>query len=121
MDSHQKDRDKRRFPRLPFKEAVKFQTGEFNSPDGSLSRDLSHGGICLTINEFIPVKGEVILYIQREDEERVVELKGTVAWIKVIPDSERYQVGIEFHDLDESSRREVNRIIVGFNYREKGV
>lgn len=113
MDSHQdKGRDKRRFPRLPFKEAVKFQTGEFSSPDGSLSKDLSRGGICLTVNEFIPVKGEVIVYLQEHKEAQIVELRGIVAWVKILPESERYLIGVEFCDLDESTRREVNRIVV---------
>jgi c-di-GMP-binding flagellar brake protein YcgR len=116
MDSHQdKGRDKRRFPRLPFKEAVKFQIGEFTSPDGSLSKDLSRGGISLTVNEFIPVKGQVIVYLQQHKEAQVVELKGIVAWVKILPESERYQIGVEFCDLDESTRREVNRIVVALD------
>jgi c-di-GMP-binding flagellar brake protein YcgR len=116
MDGSQdKDRDKRRFPRLPFKEAVKFQVGEYTCPDGSLSRDLSRGGICLTVNEFIPVKGQVIVYLQRSGESRLVELKGIVAWVKIIPESERYQIGVEFAELDTSVRREINRIIVSLH------
>jgi c-di-GMP-binding flagellar brake protein YcgR len=116
MDSPQdKGRDKRRFPRLPFKEAVKFQIGEYTCPDGSLSKDISRGGISLTVNEFIPVKGQVVVYLQRNGESRLVELKGVVAWIKIIPESERYQIGVEFCDLDESVRREVNRIVVSLN------
>jgi c-di-GMP-binding flagellar brake protein YcgR len=112
MDSQDKGNDKRRFPRLPFKEAVKFQFGEYNCPDGSLSRDLSRGGICLTVNEFIPVKAQVVVYLQQQGESRLVELKGTVAWVKIIPESDRYQIGVEFGDLDESVRREINRIVV---------
>jgi c-di-GMP-binding flagellar brake protein YcgR len=115
MDNQDKGRDKRRFPRLSFKEAVKFQIGEYTLPDGSLSKDLSRGGISLTVNEFIPVKAPVIVYLQKNEESRVVELRGTVAWVKIIPESERFQIGIQFCDIDESARREVNRIVVALD------
>ena len=116
MDSHQdQDRDKRQFPRLLYKEAVKLQIGEYSCPDGSLSRDLSRGGICLTINEFIPVKARVLVYVQLNRESRVVMLQGFVAWVKIIPESDRYQIGVQFSGLDQSSQREVNRIVVSLN------
>ena len=107
-----KNRDQRKHPRYPFKQAVKFQIGEYSCPDGSLSKDLSRGGICLTVSQFVPVKGIVVLYLQRYHESKVIVVKGTVSWVKMLPDSERYQIGVQFEDLDESVKREVNNIIV---------
>ena len=111
-NQNDKGRDKRQHPRFPFKQAVKFQIGEYTCPDGSLSKDLSRGGICLTVSRFVPVKSSVILYLQRQRESKIIVVKGTISWIKMLPDSERYQVGIHFEGLDESIQREVNRIIV---------
>ena len=107
-----KGREQRQHPRFPFKQAVRFQIGEYNCPNGSLSRDLSRGGISLTVSQFVPVKGTVVLYLQRHQGSKVIVVKGTVSWIKMLPDSERYQVGIHFEGLDESVQREVNSIIV---------
>ncbi len=107
-----KSHNKRQHPRYPFKQAVKFQIGEYNCPDGSLSKDLSRGGICLTVSQFVPVKGSVVLYLQRHQAAKVIVVKGTVSWVKMLPDSERYQVGIHFEGLDEAVQREVNSIIV---------
>jgi c-di-GMP-binding flagellar brake protein YcgR len=116
MDGHhEQSREKRRAPRFPFKAAVKFQIGEYTCPDGSLSRDLSKGGICLTVNEFIPVKKQVVVYLQGANQSRLIELKGVVAWVKEIPESERYLIGVQFCDIDESARKEVNRILVAIN------
>ena len=113
MDSqNDKSLNKRQYPRYPFKQAVKFQIGEFSCPDGCLSRDLSRSGICLTVSQFIPVKGSVILYLQQDQESKVIVVKGTISWIKTLLDSERYQVGIHFEGLDESVQREVNKIVV---------
>lgn len=110
-----KNRDKRQHPRYPFKKAVKYQIGEYSCPDGSLSRDLSRGGICLTVSQFVPVNGSVVLYLQRNQESKVIVVKGTVSWIKMLPDSERYQIGVHFEGLDESVQREVNNIIVSLD------
>ena len=113
MDSlHDKGREKRQFPRFPFKQAVKFRIGEYSCPDGSLSRDLSRGGICLTVNEFVAVKSLVVIYLQLNKESRLIQIQGIVSWVQIIPDSERYQVGIHFAPLEESIKNEVNRIIV---------
>ena len=107
-----KGREKRRFPRFPFKQAVKFRIGEYNCPDGSLSKDLSRGGICLTVNEFLAVKSPVVIYLQLNQESRLIQVHGTVSWIQMIPDSERFYVGIQFDPLEGSVNNEVNRIIV---------
>ena len=116
MEGHpEQSREKRRSPRFPFKAPVKFQIGEYTSPDGSLSKDLSRGGICLTVNEFIPVKKQVVIYLQGTNNSRLIELKGVVAWIKDLPESERFLIGVQFCDIDESARKEVNRIIVAIN------
>lgn len=113
MDNpNDKSREKRQHPRYPFKQAVKFQIGEYSCPDGSLSRDLSRGGICLTVNQFVPVKGSVILYLQEHRQAKIIVVKGTVSWVKMLPDSDRYQVGIQFEHMDESVQREVNSLIV---------
>ncbi len=110
--SYDKHHDKRQYPRHPFKQAVKYQIGEYSCPDGSLSKDLSQGGICLTVSQFVPVKGCVVLYLQRSQESKVIVVKGTVNWIKMLPESDRYQIGVHFEGLDESVQREVNNIIV---------
>lgn len=109
---HDKGREKRQFPRFPFKQAVRYQIGEYNSPDGSLSKDLSRGGICLTVNRFVAVKSNIVIYLQMNKDSRLIQVKGTVSWVKIMPDSERYQVGIQFEPLEESIKNEVNRIIV---------
>ena len=112
MDHEDKARDKRQFPRFPFKQAVKFQTGEYHSPDGSLSRDLSRGGVCLTVNEFVPVKSTVAIHLQLNQESKIVEIKGTVAWVRILPESERYEIGIQFEPLRGPLQSEVNQILI---------
>ena len=58
------------------------------------------------------VKSPVVIYLQLNNESRLVQIQGTVSWVQIMGDSERYQVGIQFDPLDESIKNEVNRIIV---------
>lgn len=110
--SSAKTYDNRQYPRYLFRHAVKYQIGEYSSTEGSLSKDLSCGGICLTVSQFVGVKEPVLIYLQRYDEASVIALKGTVAWIKMLNDSELYQIGIKFDSSDDAIKREVNHIIV---------
>ena len=107
-----KNHENRQYPRYLFKHAVKYQIGEYSITDGSLSRDLSCGGICLTVSQFVGVKEPVLIYLQRHDEAGVIALKGKVAWVKMLADSEQYQIGIKFDSSDDAVKREVNHIIV---------
>ena len=112
MDHDDRARDKRQFPRFPFKQAVKFQTGEYFSPGGSLSRDLSRGGVCLAVNEFVPVKSVVTLHLQLNQESKMIRIKGAVMWVRVLPESERYEIGIQFEPLTDPLQSEVNQILI---------
>ena len=63
---------------------------------GSLSDNMSRGGICLTVKEFIPLNTIVRLQLHFSNPMHVVPAKGRVVWVKEEPQSERFDVGIEF-------------------------
>lgn len=66
----------------------------------------------MTVNQFVPVNGSVVLYLQRNEQTKLTIVKGKVVWVKMLPDSELYQIGVEFQGLDEAVQKEVNSIIV---------
>ncbi len=66
----------------------------------------------MTVNQFVPVNGSVILYLQQDQESKLVVIKGKVTWVKMLPDSDQCQIGVQFQGLDESVQMEVNNIIV---------
>ena len=85
----------RQYSRFPFRESVGYQIGE--APlTGSLSGDISEGGLCLNVHEFIPLNTIVRLQIHVSDPERVLAAQGRVIWVREVPQSERYDVGIQF-------------------------
>lgn len=112
MDSqHDKGREKRQHTRFPFKQGVKFQVGDYSCLEGSLSKDVSSGGICLTVSQFVPIHSTVLLHLQQHLQAKVITLKGMVTWVRIISDSERYQVGVYFQELNESGKKEISKII----------
>lgn len=97
--------ERRRYKRIPFKEAVHFDLSQVENIQsiygGCLSCDLSEGGIRLYFNEFLPKKSPVqVDFVLKNDE--VVNIGSQVVWIQKIPHAEYYQVGLEFIHTKES-------------------
>jgi|SRR3989338_5128799 len=87
--------NKRRFTRIPYKEAVQFRTqGQFES-EVCIACDISEGGIRLNSFRFIPVKEKLALTLP-VDPYNPVDIQSEVVWVQRVPHSEYYQVGLAF-------------------------
>ena len=109
----EKPQEKRQHVRFPFQQPVFINRGEWESEEGSLSGDVSEGGIRLKVNEIIPVGAKLTLEIFLPDESKTTSINGRVMWVSAEPHCERYQVGIQF-DLDplnNPSKSEILRIV----------
>ncbi len=111
----EKQEEKRRNQRVRFQEAVDFQIKDTPHVAGSLACDLSEGGIKINLNDFVPLNTEIDLTLFFNKEPNIITLSGKVVWIRQIPFSERYQLGLEFigNDPDSisESAKEVHRYI----------
>jgi len=87
--------ERRNFERFRLAQPVQCHLNELEPEQGSLSCDISEGGIRLNITHFLPLNTEILLRIKLNSA-RIVECRGRVMWIQRIPFSERYQVGLEF-------------------------
>lgn len=87
--------EKRQFKRIPHREAVRIAFKGLPDQGGSISRDLSEGGIRLDFCRFIPLNTEVVLQIQLTPQ-KTVEETGRVVWIQKMPFMERYRAGMAF-------------------------
>jgi Tfp pilus assembly protein PilZ len=95
LESH--STDKRSFRRHSLKEAVRVQFKDPTETVGSLSCDISEGGVKISCNDFIPLGTEVELQVKLSDLQ-VVYCTGCVVWIQKVPHCDRYQAGLEFTD-----------------------
>ncbi len=111
-----KEEEKRNFQRVNRTQPVRFQLKDPSQFGGSLSCDLSEGGIRVHLNDFMPLNTELTLAIQLADES-MVECPCRVAWVKKNRFSDRYQAGLEFVEAD--SMLDSQRKIHGFLSRQE--
>ena len=102
MEQYPKE-EKRRFVRITFKQPVQFQWKDPVPLGGSLSFDLSEGGIRIRLNDFIPLAAELPLQIQLAIEQ-AVDCIGRVVWIRKVPSSDSYHAGLEFIETESLGR-----------------
>ena len=94
--------DQRQYQRFSFREAVAYQTAGEDPLSGSLSADISQAGVRIRIQEFIPLRTIVHLKIHLTNPLHTVPVKGQVIWVREVPHSENYDVGIRFLEEDHN-------------------
>ena len=108
--------ERRSFHRFHRAQPVWFQLKDPSQFGGSLSCDLSEGGIRVHLRDFIPLNTELTLQIQLADES-IVECPCRVAWVEKNRFNDRYQAGLEFVEAD--SILDSQRKIHGFLSRQE--
>lgn len=71
-----------------------------------LTQDISEGGARITCDTFIPKFSRMLIQLSLYPH-KVLDLVGTIAWSQRIPNSYRYQAGLEFTDINQQNRREI--------------
>jgi c-di-GMP-binding flagellar brake protein YcgR len=101
--------EKRKYTRIAYREAVEYHVlpgpaaPAVQSPPvgGSLSWDLSEGGIRFRAPEFIALNTELALRFIL-DNENPVSLTAKVVWVQQVPHAEQYHLGLEFKKTPEN-------------------
>ena len=87
--------NKRGYKRFHCAEAVEYGDSSYNA-QGSLSSDISLGGIRLTVHQFVPIGAPLKMQINFSHLMRIIHVEGRVVWFKEISYGDSYQIGIEF-------------------------
>ncbi len=77
---------------------------------GSQTIDISSDGAGLLINSFVQVKSEMPVELDVAPSSDPILTMGEVRWIKRIPNSEQYRVGLYFKDLKQNIKSRINRV-----------
>jgi Tfp pilus assembly protein PilZ len=106
------ERERRIFERGSVKAPVRIQFKDPQDFRGSLSADISEGGLQIQIQEFIPLKTELTISMELADNS-VVECVGKVVWVEQLPFSESYKIGLKFVDNQSlyTSRSRINQFL----------
>lgn len=113
MDNFGSAEEKRRYPRLEstlplrYKNLKKMST----SPIGSLTRNISEGGICFESNEFISLACRLVLEISLPTNPKPIKAISKVAWIRRIPSTNQYELGNQFLEMSKEDKTHVMNFV----------
>ena len=73
----------------------------------TLTKDLAEGGLRCLSPMPLPVATQLAVEISLSSEE-LFELRGRTAWLRLIPHSEQFEVGIAFQDISPQNKRRLS-------------
>lgn len=118
-----REKQKRQFIRLKAYHCVKYRPlsgdGQPRIPIPATIKDISGGGLCLRTEEYLPQSTLIELKINFPHIATSISALAKVAWIKQRGKSRRYEVGMQFVEIEESIRKIIDEQIKGVYARLK--
>lgn len=109
MDNISHGEDKRRFKRVDSNLAVQYKNLRKAGvlPTGSVTRNLSEGGVCFKSSEFISLACRLVLEISLPNATKPVKAISKVAWIRKVPSSDQYELGNQFLEITKEDKAQI--------------
>lgn len=76
-------------------------------PAGSVTRNLSEGGVCFKSNKFVSLACRLVVEISLPSSPKPVKAISKVAWIRKIPSSDQYELGNQFLEITKEDRAHI--------------
>jgi len=73
-------------------------------PIGSITRDISEGGISFMTNEFISLACRLVIEITLPTAQRPIKAISKVAWIRKMSSGDQYELGNQFLEISKEDR-----------------
>ena len=97
--------EKRRFQRIDSNLPLRYKNIKTATvPVGSLTKDISEGGIRFKTNEFISLACRLVVEITLPTVQRPVKAISKVAWIRKLSSGEQYELGNQFLEISKEDR-----------------
>ena len=106
--------EKRKFKRVKTHIPVKYRKlreGAGSVGFGSLSRDLSQGGVQFRVEEFISMACGLIVEVDIPMLTRPVKAISKVAWIRKVASGDDYEIGNQFLEISKEDKKHVSEYI----------
>ncbi|HNX82110.1 MAG TPA: PilZ domain-containing protein [Candidatus Omnitrophota bacterium] len=94
--------EKRRFPRIGFKFPLSYKIRGSCEFDQTIANDISCGGLSFVENRFLAPETRLMFEIKILD--KVLHPIGRIAWANQLPHSNRYNLGVEFLEMEMDTR-----------------
>lgn len=102
--------DRRRYKRVSRELPLYYRDSRDKSavPAQSLTADIGEGGISFTSNRFFQLTSHLVVDISLPGLPEPIKAMSKVAWIKKIPLSGQYAVGVHFVDMSKPDKARIS-------------
>ena len=94
--------EKRKFIRILESAEISYRLISKVKLKGTLTKDISKGGLRFTVREFVPKDSILKIKINLKKIPLSFETTGRVKWIRRMPSSERFEIGVEFVEITKN-------------------
>lgn len=106
-----RSRERRRYRRAHCDFPVQFRSfGQGVPAMGGFTRDIAEGGVRFVAHRFIPVATNLTFDMKLSTTRRPLKATSKVAWVRRLPDGDRYEIGLEFNDISDDDKREIRTV-----------
>ena len=81
------------------------------TPLGSLTRNISEGGVCFESNEFISLACRLVVEINLPTVPKPIKAISKVAWIRKTPSGEQYELGNQFLEMAREDKAHITDFV----------
>ncbi len=83
------------------------------APIGSLTKDISEGGVRFKTTEFISLACRLVLEISLPTSPKPVKAISKVAWIHKLPVGDYYEIGNQFLEITKEDKAQITNFVSG--------
>lgn len=105
--------EKRRHLRVDSKLPIEYRDLRKGSllPKGSLTRNISEGGICFQSKEFMSLACRLVVEIRLPNVPKPIKAISKIAWVKRLPTSDQYELGNQFLEIAKEDKAHILNFI----------
>ncbi len=105
--------ENRRFPRVKVSIPVQYKNLKKSGdvPAGTISRNLSEGGVCFKTSEFISLACRLVVEITIPSCAKPIKAISKIAWIKKLPVGDQYELGNQFLEMAKEDRAHITSFV----------
>ena len=113
MENHANVEDKRKHKRVDSTFPVQYRNLRKAGvmPAGSMTRNLSEGGVCFKSNEFISLACRLVVEISLPNMTKPVKAISKIAWIRKVPSTDQYELGNQFLEITKEDKANIMNFV----------
>lgn len=104
------DADNRKFERILGDAEITYRVVAQSQAQGTLSKDISEGGIRFFCNEFIPLGSKLRVRVLIRSIPYSFQALAETRWIKEASGGARYEIGVEFTDIPSEAIQKIKAL-----------